>query len=268
LLDETKLFAVCYAETDGSGTDTTWADSGIRVKLTKLQSLNAHAITHSTRGHLAALPDLSTTYVGSLANNKWISIVPSSKLGGYPCSGAVTAGHIKTAQYSGPLQAGGSNKIVSIDTSALSKTVLFAVCYTEVASPDLTTQWSDSGIRLTISKVSATKYNIATGQTARLSDASNLARATFPQVANKKLTYVGELANNKWISLVLASLGGSIHPSQSSSNEPCVHGSEAAADSSSSHSAPARAGAGDKEVTILQSANLLTASSTFAVCYA
>merc|ERR1719446_1388530 len=53
LLSETKIFAVCYAETDGSTTDSTWRDSYMRVTISKMQSIAAHSVTHTTDGHIA-----------------------------------------------------------------------------------------------------------------------------------------------------------------------------------------------------------------------
>ena len=53
LLDETKVFTVCYAESTGDNTDRTWRDSYIRVRMTKLTSLSHHGVTHLTNGQIA-----------------------------------------------------------------------------------------------------------------------------------------------------------------------------------------------------------------------
>jgi hypothetical protein len=281
LLDATKSFALCYldgtqysrwrnsttwASSECLGYNcnaTVWADSGIRLRISKVASLEASGITHKTHGHIASHASLSATYSGGLANNKWISMVPSTLNAGTACSGAIFAAHVKsTLYYTGPLQAGAGNKIITLNSRALGTGTEFAVCYAE-ASGTLAAQWYDSGIRLTISKITSTEYNVAPGQTARASISSIAhARNAFPQVADAKLAYVGDLAANKWISLVRSTLNN---------NEPCVQGPIAAAAPDTTHSGAARAttGTNTKEATILQAAgNLLDTSYMYAVCYA
>ena len=53
LLDETKTFAICYAETDGTTSDNSWRDTLIRADMSKLASLTSHGITHVTKGVIA-----------------------------------------------------------------------------------------------------------------------------------------------------------------------------------------------------------------------
>jgi hypothetical protein len=68
-LDPSKSFAVCYAETDGSTTDSTWRDSYIRLQISKIQSISSHLVTHTTTGQIASVSSLELTYAGSLGNN-------------------------------------------------------------------------------------------------------------------------------------------------------------------------------------------------------
>ena len=56
LLDDSNTYTVCYAAYgDGSSTDTTWRDSYVRFKISKMESLSAHSVTHKTDGQIAHL---------------------------------------------------------------------------------------------------------------------------------------------------------------------------------------------------------------------
>merc|ERR1712100_818145 len=43
LLLDTKTYAVCYAETDGTDDDATWADSYVRLKASKMLTIGSHS---------------------------------------------------------------------------------------------------------------------------------------------------------------------------------------------------------------------------------
>ena len=63
LLDPSKTFAVCYAETDGSTSDSTWRDTFIRLKITKIETIVAYTLTHRTTGQIPNHATLKVTYV-------------------------------------------------------------------------------------------------------------------------------------------------------------------------------------------------------------
>merc|ERR1711975_44938 len=81
-----KEFTICYAESSGDSSDTTWRDSYVRVLITKIESLAAHRVTHVTDGSLAKTKALELTYSGSLAVNKWVSFVDDTLNAYFPCA--------------------------------------------------------------------------------------------------------------------------------------------------------------------------------------
>ena len=89
-----------------------------------------------------------TLISGSIANNKWISLVDETLNSGDPCLlGRVAAG-IAGTSHTGSLQA--INRTVTIDSRGLSSNVVFAVCYTEAMGPlyqQFDATWTDSGIQ-------------------------------------------------------------------------------------------------------------------------
>jgi hypothetical protein len=121
LLSEFKSYAVCYAETDGTTSDSTWADSYIRMKISLVQSISSHLLTHTTYGHIAsvgssevgwdgtsytdkAVTDLKLTHAGTLSTAKWVTLVDSTLNTIFPCAdGNVAAATAGTTQ-SGPIQ--------------------------------------------------------------------------------------------------------------------------------------------------------------------
>jgi hypothetical protein len=218
-LDETKIYAVCYAVVDGSQVDSSWKDSYLRFRISTLFQLSSHSITHVTEGMIPNLFDLSLTYGGTIPNNKWVSFVDATLNGGYPCQDYATATHIADASHSGPIQAGVNDKILVFNTLSMSVDTLFAVCYSDGpgdgSGPQLPhpfthtpvtyhTGWRDSALRIRIAKLTMTKYGIFDP---RYMKSSNIIAATsrFPQIENAQLSYIGELPTGKWISLIKAS---------------------------------------------------------------
>ena len=237
---DSNTYAVCYAAGTGLANDTTWRDSYVRVKISKMESISAHSLTHKTNCQIARVggtyeswdgnayqtvqvADLELTYSGSLDNQKWVSLVNQALDESQPCdSGAVATGSAGTA-YSGVLQpAGASSKMVSVDTLGMSTTLTFAVCYAETNGTAADNTWADSGIRLTVSKVTSVEYGEAhSSLPVRTWRSTNIMAATnrLPQVAGAQITYVGDLGNAEWLSIVDAS---------QNSNNPCVAGASAA----------------------------------------
>jgi hypothetical protein len=239
-LSESKTFAVCYAETDGSTTDSTWRDSYIRLQMSKIQSISSHLVTHTTTGQIASVSSLELTYAGSLGNNKWVSLVDSTLSSNLPCSVGTVAAASAGTSHSGVVQAGATDKVVKpVDTTVMSTAKTFAVCYTEAGGGTSAT-WIDTGIRLTLSKITSLQY----GTPSRTMTSTNVAAAVnrLPQVANMKLTYVGDLAASKWVSLVDSALNG---------NNPCISAAIAASTADSTHSGVLQASA-SKVMTVPQ----------------
>merc|ERR1712100_494864 len=158
LLDATKTFTICYAETSGSNTDTSWRDSHVRVRISKIHTFSAHSVTHKTYGSLAKTPALEITYAGSLAASMWVSMVDATLNSNFPCASGTVAAQAAGALNSPPNspssgvdQADGS-KVVTFDTTKMHSSTVFAVCYAETGGTQ-TDSWVDTGLRLTVSKI-------------------------------------------------------------------------------------------------------------------
>ena len=94
---------------------------------------------------------LQLLYTGSLANAKWMSLVDQTLNSNFPCSDGTVAAALLDDSHSGSVQAGSGTKVVQMDTTAMSTSKTFAVCYTE-ADGGASAAWVDAGIRLVLSK--------------------------------------------------------------------------------------------------------------------
>jgi hypothetical protein len=190
-MDTSKSYTLCY-----SAGSNVWVDSYIRLSVSKVEFIRSHQITHRTQGHLARADKLTVEYGGMLSNGKWLSLVSDHTAS--PCSNGGAAASVDST---GPQKAGNSDKRVQFKTTDLDPTNQknFAVCYSEDG-----TTWRDSGIRVTISMVSALTYNLktiaanqqGTVDYARLMTSTNVAPASdinplatnrIPHAANIKL---------------------------------------------------------------------------------
>merc|ERR1711975_83538 len=121
-----KEFTICYAESSGDSSDTTWRDSYVRVLITKIESLAAHRVTHVTDGSLAKTKALELTYSGSLAVNKWVSFVDDTLNAYFPCANATlatTAAASAFSQYSGVSRNTTGTKVVVVNTTRMSSSI-------------------------------------------------------------------------------------------------------------------------------------------------
>jgi hypothetical protein len=247
--------------------------------VSKLSSLSSHSITHFTDGSIARLAALELTYDGNLVHSKWVSLVDAS-LGttsfatigvteNLPCATGSIAAGTAGAQYSGSLTAS-ANKVITADTTVMSTAKTFAVCYTDAVG-DNTATWVDSGLRLTLSKVTTLEYQqFSTSFPVRSWPSNNVRPATnvMPHIPLAGVKFVGDLSNYKWLNLVKVSLN---------SNNPCVDGTTAAGKMSSTHTGATISGGGSgKEVYFAQSwvdshgtrhGTYLTHGEIYAVCY-
>ena len=193
------IFAVCFAEVDGSENDPSWQDAGIRIQFSEVYSVSSHLVTHYTKGYtIARVTDLQFTYQGTLPTGSWLSLVASTKNAGKPCEnniypettltqcqeeGTCTA---SPADYSGPKQAPAGSKTVVFNTLPLNtgssgSTISFAVCYKNATE----TSWRDSAIRVIGSRVTHLKWGpFSTSFPQRTFLSSNVMAATnrLPQV--------------------------------------------------------------------------------------
>jgi hypothetical protein len=328
LLDHSKVFAVCYATGDGSATDSSWADSYARFKISKIESLTHHSVEHTTTGVLprtgAAVTIEGVTvqtkvdigYKGSLAAgaNTRVSFVNAAQNSvatngdgvaiNQPCiveaNAEATAG--ATASGALPLHSSGTKKIiVDVDTTGLNSGTIgaanaftpyiFAVCYSEDG-----TAWYDSGIRVTVGKMTSIEHGIVAAPsfserpmypTLKMMDgtdqrlplawtdggAGNLfglglshgissARNVLPQTKQTVIHYktdVGAaLGTGRFMSLVNAELNG---------YKPCYRESAAALADNHHSGAILSTGGALHTITIPQD-TLLDHTKVFAVCYA
>lgn len=231
----------------------------MRVKVSKITSLTYGEVPVTTSFSFGRTSYTRFVYVGTLAVNKWISVVNAALNTDFPCEdGAVAAGTASTT-HSGSSQADGTKALV-INTTVLDVALTYAVCYTE-ALGTANASWVDSGIRFTASDITGVQYGTASSSfPIRTMLPTNVAQGThrLPQVANTAiLTYVGDLANDKYMSVVDASLN---------MYHPCETSVTAAATEDSTHSGAVQATGATKVVTIAQN-TLLDESKIYAICY-
>ena len=149
---------------------------------------------------------------------------------------------------------------ITVNTSALSTSHTFAVCFTETGG-NAQSVWSDSGIRLLLSLVSSIRLGGASGIASKEFLSTNLAHATqtLPQIANSVLYYLGDLPTARWTSLVAVYLNDA---------NPCVNGTVAGAEADTLHSGQMEASSGTRTFILPQNASFLKEATLFTVCYA
>ena len=152
--------------------------------------------------------------------NKYISLIDETLNSGLPCESSTEAATSAGSAYSGAVQAGASNAVVEVDTRSMDTTKVFAVCYAETDGSATDTTWTESAIRITLPEVYA--LEVASGHTGTPNklmkswDQStgyvvhDRGSNRLPQVIDQLLTYVGDLSNNMWISIVDVSLNLSL----------------------------------------------------------
>ena len=223
-------YAVCYTEAVGD-TTAPWTDSGIRLQLSKITTIQygtasqSFPVRNMLSTNLAAainrLPQVANTpitYTGDLANNMYLSIVASSLNGNNPCVEGTHAAAAADAQHSGPLQAGSSDKIVTIpQTPLLNVDTEFAICYAETDGTTSDATWRDSYVRIRITKLASIASHLVT----------HVTDGSIARVNNLQMTFFQHPDATRWVSLVDKTLNN---------NFPCDDGSIAAAVASSQHS--------------------------------
>jgi hypothetical protein len=203
LLSETKTFAICYADADGTTADSTWRDSYVRVMISKMRSLAAHSVTHLTDGHIPSLGSLVLTFTGTLSSTSFTSLVDSTLASSFPCFASSHAASEPDISHSGPYQAIANSLVM--DTVILSTAKSYAVCFVETGGT-ISDTWTDSGIRLSVSALMSVEFY----QPIRASTGRFTATNVIPQSTNIAMTYVGDLGTAKWMSLVDSTLTATI----------------------------------------------------------
>jgi len=252
LLDVDTQFAVCYAEGDGSTSDTTWHDSYIRMKVSKLYQIVSKRVPHYTWGQIDSMPNLNVTLAGGLLSNSTAALVEASLNSGFPCAPSEAASPAD-ALHSGPSQ--GSNSHAILDTSAMSTTVEYAVCYAEGSGSALDTSWRDSGIRVTLSPVDRILY----GYPQRWFDSTTIGiDRLLPRGKDVAFSYTGTLPSGSF-SLVNENI---------ESYNPCMTASEAAHTPDAHHSGVSHSVFVNGETLITISTDVLAKGGLYALCYA
>jgi len=188
-LDATKTYAVCYSGTTNVA-GATWADSSIRIKVSKIEYINVYKRKFKTEGTIPNHASLTMEYMGTVLNNRWISFVDATLNSGHPCDKGSIAAAPLDAAHSGSMKAL-SVKTFTANTAALSGTKLFAVCYTE-SGGITSSHWRDSGIRIRRSKVTKVQLGVDLKRfgsgfvrdtwNRNTDDYNNIMTDTFPQV--------------------------------------------------------------------------------------
>jgi len=299
-LDDSKIFAVCYSVSTGSIADPTWADTYVRIKISKVQSITSLGVTHKVGNYVDQIASMASstvrptgvgmrtrtepgnlelTYAGSLQDNMYISVVDQTlgSLANFPCADA--AHERKSSQHSGTMQAGQSSHVPYVDengnreTGVLASSARSVVLHTDefdagvimsVCYSENNATWYDSGIRLRVAKVSTlTMSSGHVAPEARVASPMLTVRNKIPSITGQKFTYTGALDQDKWMSVVDVSEHG---------GNPCVYPSTAALVADATHSGSLQGtqdngSPGGKVITLPQS-TLLDATKTYTVCYA
>jgi len=135
----------------------------IRFEMSELEGIKTNqangGIIHLTAGNLPWHGNVLMSYSGSIVDSSKLSLVDATLNNGDPCgdSAIVTA----TSDYSHSGVISTSIRAFTVDTTTLSTTVTFAVCY---GLSQAAVTWRDSGIRLQISKISKFSYGVPTRQ--------------------------------------------------------------------------------------------------------
>jgi len=245
----TTQFAVCYADQDGTNIDSSWRDSYIRVKMSKLSSITSKKVEHITWGQIDRATNLTLTLSGGLVNNSYTSLVSSHLNNNLPCeahSAALGADLLHTGTYRAVGQT------VIMDTSALDSSPEFGVCYAEVDGSASDTSWKDSGIRLHVSKVNQITYGTPS-RSFKSDDVGN--DRLLPRANDITFVYTGLLGDSKYFSLVDQTL---------ESNNPCMTVASHPVDAN--HTGVVVSATTGKSITITTSG--LFAHGVYALCYA
>jgi hypothetical protein len=304
-LDYKKTYALCYTEyaadstsaeaynnefttnaaTGASGADTDiWLDSYIRFRVSELAFLETSTINHWTYGQI---PIIGTTvaydywdsakahrfiYHGEADAGKKIAFVDATLNSNYPCtSSEVTVAHGTDGAHSGLSDTTGANQM--LDTTLMDTDLTFAICVTD------TTNYYDSGIRVTVSKIRAVEFGSGvTGAVtvpAAATDTQSHHDAIDPRVMTTKAALTNRLPRvaSQVLSIVESKVNGlsgtmylSLVRSTLSGGRPCWS-TDAAAPADAEHSGEIEASGSD--VTIPQAVKLGSANPEmkFKVCY-
>merc|ERR1719502_919859 len=189
-LDASKVFALCYCEGDGTASDATWADSGLRLTVSKVHSVQVESgyvgvpdklITSapSSTNRLPSLAQQTVRYLGSLPNGKYFSLVALSLNSNNPCVDptvatalATSAGSVDARLHSGVMKgstdgnyASPPGDLITIPQTAgnllVPSSTVFTLCIAEGDGSVADKTWSDSYIRVKMSGIVTLTMTIA-----------------------------------------------------------------------------------------------------------
>jgi len=207
LLDQSKEFAVCYTAGDGTS-GATWKDSYIRMKITKMESLEVMKVIHRSAGMLprtASSHQMAFTYAGAaLGDGLFLAIVDETMNNYQPCVPASAPLSSPDTQRTGAVQAASGTKIArGLHTLNFVATSLYAVCYAEGEGTTADSTWRDSGIRVRVPKVETIVPCASTFNTpAKHMGSQPLTSNRIPRISDQYYRHTGTLGTNKFFALV------------------------------------------------------------------
>jgi hypothetical protein len=268
-LSSSYTFAVCYTEAGGNKYSV-WTDSGIRLTLSLVTSMHLGGdsgiakkdflstnLAHATQ----TLPQIENSvlyYFGDLTTARWITFVAVHLNDANPCVNGTVAAAEADKLHSGQMEAASGTKtfILPQNASFMKEATLFTLCYATASGSKSDATWRDSYVRFHMSKITSIS-------------ASSLTHATYgtlSRISPLEVTYNGQVAAERWISLVDGVLNAF---------SPCTNGSVAAAPADDLHSGALQAAA-DTTAVQLNAASLSDVGlaglagdkrTSFAVCY-
>jgi len=260
-LQTDTYFAVCYASISGNSSDPSWRDSYIRLYMSKVATISGSHLEHVTYGTISRISPVELTYNGTHEENRWISLVDDTLNMEYastkdsdgapilkywsPCGNSTTAAADSDEMHSGALQAGTSSRAFQLNSAGLSDSATFAVCYCEDLVCDATTTWTDSGIRVRVSKIKAVSHWL---------------RADTADTSTPIVTWMGSLASGNGANYV------SLVDTTRNNNNPCISQADVKASPGLHHSGPLAPITGTKNVAFSQIWNM-DITKLYAVCY-
>lgn len=161
---ESHQIAVCYFDDSavwrgpsGNTWPGQWRDSLIRLKPSKLWSIESYGIVHKTTGMVANKGSLYVGTAGAIEHTAMLSLVEAETNGKQPCVAQHAAG-VMSIHQSGPSSHNMQNSH-NLNTSLfVNATTVYAVCYIE-PTPGGTEVWKDSGIRVSTPAMISMKYS-------------------------------------------------------------------------------------------------------------
>jgi hypothetical protein len=85
-LSDQYTYALCYTEGNGGISDPSWRDSYIRLKISLVETIVSHSVTHQTEGGIANIAELPMEFTGPFGGGYWVSFVAHFLNSNFPCA--------------------------------------------------------------------------------------------------------------------------------------------------------------------------------------